>query len=80
MRRHRKDSGGVGEVKLMVLGNSSPRDDLRRDPVAVACKPSYRPGVGETSLQQYDGTDILQWHVKIGYEWRAVGPAMRIAT
>lgn len=41
--------------------NVSPRNDLRKDPLVKSRAPS--PIGQESSLQQYDGTPILQWFV-----------------
>jgi len=65
---------------LQVLGSSSPRDDLKNDPLASNCKPINKSGFVRVSLQQYAGTNIVQWHgmYKGGFQWHPVGPVMQV--
>ena len=53
--------------RLGGFGSSSPRDDLKDDPL-------------ELSLQQYTDTNIAQWHGRRrdGVNWWPIGPALKI--
>ena len=76
----RGGGGAEGRVsKLDNMGSSTPRDDLRHDPMAVVAK-GQGGGYVEVSLQQYLGTNVVQWHGKRrgSYYWEAFGPVMRI--
>lgn len=53
---------------------SGPRDDLRD--AAYAFKPSERGY--EYSFQQYDGTDLFQWHRRSGVYWGPCGPLLAL--
>jgi hypothetical protein len=60
------------------FASSSNRSDLRGHPIADKMRRVFGRSFRETSLQQYTGTDVCQWHGKNGFEWVAFGPAMRI--
>lgn len=56
---------------------SSPRDDLRDDPLAWSLRPPKYVYL-DVSLQQYAGTDLVRWYGARNGRWWPHGPLMRI--
>lgn len=66
----------IAEIAQIDATHSDQADrTLNSDPLAM----EHRPTSGECSLQQYPGTDFVQWHVRRrGIWWYPHGPVMRI--